>query len=271
MLTMTRRLLSWRFTRWAYALLGVILGLAAPVGGLLLRLMLDARIAEAPLADLRTNAFFYAYQLVGTCLVFGVFGFIAGAHIERVHLAAEFYHPLAEHDELTGLNNGRALRARYYQRAAESAARQREPLSLLLIDVDQLKEINNRFGHAAGSATLQHVAGALQSAKREGDFAARWGGDEFALLMEGADEASARRVGSVILDTLRSHSLSTDGHRLLVTVTIGLCTAMGEATFDAFFDAADQALYEGKMKGRNCLQSKVIKAVTTPLRWPRLL
>lgn len=267
MLTMTRRFLS---TRWASALLGMILGLGAPVGSLLLRLLLDARIAEAPLTDLRTNAFFYAYQLVGTCLVFSVVGFIAGTHIERVHLAEQFYHRLAEHDELTGLNNGRALRARY-QRVIERAARYREPLSLLLIDVDQLKEINDRFGHAAGSAALQHVAGALKSAKRQDDFAARWGGDEFALLMEGADEASARRVGNVMLDTLRSHSVSTGGHRFLVTVTIGLGTAMGEATFDALFDAADQALYEGKKKGRNRLQSKVIEVVTTPLRWPRLV
>src|SRR5438045_2457359 len=176
----------WWKSRWAYALAGAILGLGAPAGGFLLRLLFNERVARAPLADLRLNGYFYLYQLVGTCAVFSIVGFFAGRRTEHFQRSEQFYHQLSEHDELTGLFNSRAFRSRY-RRATERARRHGEPLSLLLIDVDHLKMINDRFGHAAGSQALRQVGRALQTAKREDDLAARWGGDEFAVVMEGAD------------------------------------------------------------------------------------
>lgn len=246
---MTQPSLSrWWKSRWAYALAGAILGVGAPAGGFALRLLFNEKAAQAPLSDLRLNAYFYLYQLIGTCLVFSIVGFLAGRRTDHLQRAEQFYHQIAEHDELTGLANARAFHGRY-GRAIARARRHEEPLSLLLIDVDQLKMINDRYGHAAGSEALQRVGRAVHSAKRQDDIAARWGGDEFALVMEGADEAAAIRVGNAILDALRSQPMPDDQQPL--TVTIGTATSRGEVSAEALFDAADQALYEGKTKGRN--------------------
>lgn len=249
---MTQRLLSlWWKSRWAYALAGGILGFGAPAAGFALRLLLNEKAAQAPLSDLLLNEYFYLYQLIGTCLVFSIVGFFAGRRTENLQRAEQFYRQLAEHDELTGLANARAFQGRYVRTVAR-ARRHGEPMSLLLIDVDQLKLINDRYGHAAGSEALRRTGRALQSAKREDDLAARWGGDEFALVMEGADETAAVRVANAILDALRSQRLPDDQQPL--TVTIGVATSRGEASAEALFDAADRALYEGKEKGRDRLK-----------------
>ena len=241
----------WWKSRWAYALAGAILGFAAPAAGFALRLLLNEKAAQDPLSDLRLNAYFYLYQLIGTCLVFSIVGYLAGRRTDHLQRAEQFYRQLSEHDELTGLANARAFHGRY-ARAVERTRRHGEPLSLLLMDVDQLKVINDRYGHAAGSEALRRAGRALQSAKREDDLAARWGGDEFALVMEGADESAAIRVGNAILDALRSQPMPDDQQPPL-TVTIGVATSRGEVSADALFDAADQGLYEGKTKGGNRL------------------
>src|SRR5712691_8869927 len=174
------RLYSFRFT---YSLIGILLGLGGPAGAFILRFVLFPAVRVAPVADLAANRFFYLYELIGTCTVFALAGFVAGAQAERLRRAESFYHTLSEHDALTGLYNTRAFRNRY-DRATERAMRSGQPLSMLLVDVDHLKTINDRYGHAAGNEVLIAVAEALRIAKRSDDSAARWGGDEFAILME---------------------------------------------------------------------------------------
>lgn len=246
-----RLLPRWRKSRWRYTVAGAVLGCGAPVGAFALRLLLNETAAQAPLSDLRLNAYFYLYQLLGTSIVFSIVGFFAGRRTDHLERAEQFYRQLAEHDELTGLANARAFHGRY-ARAIERTRRHGEPLSLLLMDVDQLKMINDRFGHAAGSEALRSAGRALQSAKREDDLAARWGGDEFALVMEGADEEAAVRVGNAILDALRAQPVP-DHQPPPLTVTIGVATSRGEISADALFNAADQGLYDGKKQGGNRL------------------
>jgi diguanylate cyclase (GGDEF)-like protein len=220
----------------------------APVGALLLRILLGA--APAP-QELRTNAFFYIYELVGSCVVFGVTGFVLGRRADVLRRMGDRYRELAEHDPLTGLVNARSFFARY-RRAVEHARRFREPLSLLVIDVDRLKEANDTFGHAFGSAVLLHVAQTVSRAKREDDMAARWGGDEFALLMPGAEAHSARARAEAIHDALRRAPLRYGDTAAPVSVTIGVATRTGELHPDEpdLFERADAALYEGKRVGR---------------------
>src|SRR6202022_4149449 len=146
--------------------------------------------------------------------------YVAGGRAERLRRAEAFYQTLSEHDPLTGLFNERAFRNRY-ERATERAVRTGQPLSLLLIDVDHLKKINDRFGHGAGNEALLHIANALRVAKRSDDAAARWGGDEFAILLEGGDASAARRVSNNVLARVRSAVLSVQSEELPVTVTIG--------------------------------------------------
>jgi diguanylate cyclase (GGDEF)-like protein len=241
-----------------YSVIGFCLGLGAPVGSFLLRLMFLPNVRAAPWAELRANAFFYGYELLATSLAFAIAGLFAGVRARRLRQGEAFYHELAEHDALTGLHNERAFRDRY-QRALERAVTARQPLSLILIDVDELKAINDEWGHPVGSEALMHVAGALVRNKRAADVAARWGGDEFAILLEGADLASATRVGNAILADLRSSALQVQNAEIVVTVTVGICTALRPNTGSDLFKAADRALLAGKANGRNTLETVTLQ------------
>jgi diguanylate cyclase (GGDEF)-like protein len=240
-----------RSLRATYLTIGVLLGIGAPVGAFITRLVVFAPVRNAPLDDLRANGFFYLYELIGSCTVFAIAGYIAGARAERLLRAEAFYQTLSEHDPLTGLFNERAFRNRY-ARSIDRAARTGQPLSLLLIDVDHLKKINDQHGHPAGNEALVHIANALRVAKRADDAAARWGGDEFAILLEGGDSSAAHRVANNVLARVRAASIYLDSGLLPVTVTIGACTATRVQTNVDLFAAADRALYDGKHGGRDC-------------------
>ena len=237
-------------TQLTYPLIGLALGAGAPVGALLIRMVALGAVREDPWPDLDAHAFFYLYQWIGTSLVFAVAGLVAGRRADRLQRGREYYHRLAEHDPLTGLYNARAL-TDSCRRAVDRAVRSGQPLSMMLIDVDRLKALNDAFGHAAGNDALVHVAESLQGCKRADDAAARWGGDEFAILLEGADAAVALRVAEAILAHLRTTPLRLTRKTVTVTATIGLCTAKPPSTPEALFAAADRALYEGKERGRD--------------------
>lgn len=241
-----------------YPLIGFALGTCAPLGALMIRMVAVGAIREEPWRDLVAHAFFYLYELIGTCLVFAVAGVVAGRRADRLWKAEEFYHRLSEHDSLTGLYNAGALTDRC-RRGVERAARSYEPLSMMLIDVDRLKALNDRFGHAAGNDALVHVAEALKSCKRADDAAARWGGDEFAILLEGADAIVAMRVAEAIVAHLRTKPLRLTRKSATVTVTIGVCTMTKPSTAEALFAAADRALYEGKEQGRDRISTVLLE------------
>jgi diguanylate cyclase (GGDEF)-like protein len=229
-----------------YSLLGALLGIGAPLGALLLRLGLGA---GDPLRELRQESFFYVYDFVGTALVFGAGGFFAGRRADRLRRGREHFRDLAEHDELTQLPNERSFQNRY-GRVVARARRFGEPLSLLMVDVDELKKINDRHGHAAGSAALAHIARVLGESKRTEDMAARWGGDEFVILMPGATAEAAGRLAQTILERLHSRPLLVNGRPLPVTVTIGIASGAPSSP-EELFETADRALYAGKAQGRN--------------------
>jgi diguanylate cyclase (GGDEF)-like protein len=234
---------------WTYAAFGMVLGVGAPAGALGLRALAGARLTT----ELRDNAFFYLYDLVGTCLVFAAVGFLAGRRADRLQSGRDSYRSLSELDSLTNLVNSRTFRL-HYERAMEHAARFREPLSLLLIDVDQLKALNDEFGHSFGSAALLRVGKILESSKRASDMAARWGGDEFALLMPGAGAQAARRQAETILEQLRDEPIRVDGRERVISATIGVATSTVGSGGD-LFEAADRALYAGKKAGRGQVRS----------------
>src|SRR5450830_1450397 len=137
--------------RILYTLVGIASGTGAPLGALLIRL---ATGAVSLAAEIRTHLFYYVYELIGSCLVFGIAGFIAGRRADRFAASEEEFRQLAIHDELTGLSNQRAFEQRY-RRAIGRSFRFREPLSLLLVDIDGLKAINDQWGHAVGSEALR--------------------------------------------------------------------------------------------------------------------
>jgi diguanylate cyclase (GGDEF)-like protein len=238
-----------RRSRWWYAAIGVLLGAGAPVGALILRVALWPEVLQAPIQELQAHGFFYLYSLIGTCVVLGSAGFVAGLRAERLREAKAFYHGLSEHDAITGLLNARAFDDRY-RRAVGRAGMSGQPLTILLLDVDHLKSINDRYGHEAGNRALVHVANTIRKCKRAGDDAARWGGDEFAILLESAGAEAAVRVAEAILFQLRETPMLLGDSNAEVRVTIGIASAVPRPSED-LFATADRALYEGKEGGRD--------------------
>ena len=153
---------------------------------------------------------------------------------------------LAETDALTGVPNRRAADQALEQGAAATGADER--LGLLMIDVDDFKEVNDRAGHAAGDRILRSTAQALLASKRPGDVVARWGGDEFAFLAPGADEDALATISQRILTSV--HDIRRPGGHQ--TVSIGLASGTGPQLSAAdLVERADAALYRAKQSGRD--------------------
>lgn len=172
----------------------------------------------------------------------------ARAKTEAVRLAAQ-HDELARHayaDDLTGLANRRAY-ATYLQGLRRRPAGC--PAAVVLVDVDLFKEVNDRFGHVVGDRVLGVVGDVLKRAVRGHDLAARIGGDEFVLVLDGVPADLAARRAEQVLESVRSFAWALLGEGLAVTLSIGL--AHGEASaVDLLVHRADRSLYAVKAAGR---------------------
>jgi diguanylate cyclase (GGDEF)-like protein len=154
----------------------------------------------------------------------------------------------ADLDHLTGLANRRRFRVALI-REVERWKRYGVPCALLLIDIDHLKEINDRFGHPAGDACIQHVANTLSVVSRDNDTASRLGGEEFALLLAGIDVERSAAAAERLRDVIATRRVEGVGQ---VTVSIGVSGCPVSATSDrSLYTASDGALYVAKNGGRN--------------------
>lgn len=154
------------------------------------------------------------------------------------------------HDQLTGLAN-RRLMAERCRREDSRVNRSGGTYSLLVIDADHFKSINDQYGHDAGDQILITLAGVLSKGLREGDLCARWGGEEFLILLGDAEEATALRVAERILQSVRQMRLRLDAAELGLTVSLGLSQhRLGESYVDTF-QRADRALLQAKQTGRD--------------------
>jgi len=159
---------------------------------------------------------------------------------------------MAHHDALTGLAN----RAAVVEKIEEAAARQRrwgDTFSVLLLDLDRFKQVNDTLGHPAGDALLRQVATRLKSLVRETDVLARLGGDEFAIIQAG--ETNQREAASALADRILDALVSPfdiDGNEVSIGTSIGIALAPEHATnHDNLLKIADLALYNAKSAGRN--------------------
>jgi len=202
----------------------------------------------------------------GRTLLLGVlgllFGFVAlptsylfARELRRRKMSELELRRLAHLDPLTGLEN-RGSFDRMLQKACAMSARTGSPLSLLFLDVDKFKVYNDTYGHQAGDRVLQRVtAAAGHELRRLTDHFARFGGEEFIAILEGADEAQALATAErvrVAIEGLRiPHAGSPTGH---VTVSIGVASVRGGIAPDILVRMADEALYDAKAGGRNCVK-----------------
>ena len=152
-------------------------------------------------------------------------------------------------------------------REVTRASRTDHPGSLLLIDLDGFKQVNDTFGHAAGDELLVRISEALRSCLRESDVLGRMGGDEFALILPDSDAAGGRFVARKLLDTVRAHGSVTRGdQRIDVTASIGITSLRTAPEVDAaqLLIEADVAMYRAKDAGRDRIA--VFDARATPVR-----
>jgi diguanylate cyclase (GGDEF)-like protein len=158
---------------------------------------------------------------------------------------------LAETDELTGLFNTRGF-AIAANRLFGQAQRYGRAASVLMIDADNLKAINDTHGHEAGNRLLRQLANAIQAELRATDVPARYGGDEFIVLLPETPGKGADDVGERIRAAIDSRPLSINGVNVKCTVSVGFaCFPEDGRTLDALAARADRALYQAKQEGRN--------------------
>lgn len=222
--------------QWAYLLAGVALAMGAPAGLLVLRAFAEGVFPslgwiEFELQDL---ALTYTYLTFTTAAVFGFAGAVLGRKEDRLR-------ELINTDELTGIAN----RRHFDQRLSEEVSRARRygsPLSVLVVDVDRLKQINDTEGHEAGDRALRAVAEALERSTRVSDLSARVGGDEFAMLAPSTLASDAVDLAERVRARLACTPYS---------ISIGVAELNG-GDAESLVARADRALYAAKDAGRGC-------------------
>lgn len=237
--------------RFTYALAAGALSSGAPAG--LLGVRLARRRADVSVRRVRKeiagDRAAYIYVGGATAVIFALFGYILGRHADEL---AE----LSETDPLTNLLNPRGFAARLHVEI-KRARRYREPLSLLFIDLDGLKAINDRHGHRAGSDALREVASVIRTELRETDTGARWGGDEFTILAPRTETDKAVSFAERIRVRIAEHPADWP-----MTVSIGIATLDhgedGPADAHGLLRDADRAMYEAKRRGKNTVMAGTI-------------
>ncbi len=176
--------------------------------------------------------------------------YLTGRMALRLTLTHERLRQLAHTDELTGLINRRS----FFESAEEILGQKRsrgETLSLLVIDADYFKQLNDTYGHATGDAALQFITDQLLACVRKTDLVCRLGGEEFAVLVQEMNEEQAGRLAARILDAIARRPMFWDDKIIEMSVSCGVADTGVGYDMTALFKAADDALYAAKHGGRN--------------------
>jgi diguanylate cyclase (GGDEF)-like protein len=175
--------------------------------------------------------------------------------IENARLFAKV-EEMAVRDTLTGLYN-----RRYFQQILDyelnRAKRYQQPLSIIFIDLDHFKEVNDKFGHSMGDIFLKQISQKLSGMFRTTDLVARYAGDEFVAILPATLQEGAMILAHRIQETLGDYQIMVRGTTLQVSVSIGVDTYEGNEGIGGitFIDRADKAMYEAKAHGRNCVRN----------------
>ncbi len=158
---------------------------------------------------------------------------------------------MTETDSVTGLLNRRAFGA-ILEKEVQQFVRHSRPFAIMMIDADGLKEVNDRMGHDAGDMLIMLVADVIQTSIRASDSSARYGGDEYAVLLSDTESGETHVIGERIRSGVANSSFDVRGQRVSSTVSIGIASCPDDAmVLDELWEKADSALYASKEHGRN--------------------
>jgi diguanylate cyclase (GGDEF)-like protein len=186
------------------------------------------------------------YLRVGNCL----YRYLAGGNIEAEY--HEEIYRLTILDGLTQIHNQRYLNE-FLEREVIRSQRHSRPLSVLMLDIDRFKSINDTFGHLCGDFVLRELADLIRSNVRKEDLFARSGGEEFVLVLVETTQEGAVEVAERLRDAIANHQFRFESNPLNLTVSIGVSNTVGDMaiTPTALVKAADDNLYKAKRAGRN--------------------
>jgi diguanylate cyclase (GGDEF)-like protein len=242
---------SYNISKNIYIWFGLLWGLPIPLvtGFLETHIYSSAGIEKQFLEVLASpiQLFFLAHPPV-FAIIFGILGTIRFEKDKELAKTIGQLRDMTIHDTLTGLKNRRYFAHIFHDECARSQ-RNNEPMSLLFIDIDHFKQVNDQHGHHIGDEVLIHLGSYLMRNCRPYDTAVRWGGEEFLLLLSSVNEQSAAQFA----DRLRKGvevELSSK-FNFPITVSIGLAQYQQDDTLEMITDRADQALYHAKATGRN--------------------
>jgi diguanylate cyclase (GGDEF)-like protein len=237
-----------------YPAVGFFLGLGSPIGAFAMRYWLANPVLKELWIrnELRYNFLFYAYMGIGTITSFIAFGYALGlrSEVQRVRnrvLSARIdeLHLKSVTDSLTGAYTHGYLHE-ILELEIQKSLTMKSPLSVLIIDIDDFKKINDSHGHLFGDRVIKETAETITTNIRAEDILGRYGGDEFLVIMPTADKDTARQVAERIC-----RSIAQNGY--LATVSIGATTFTGHDIVDVktLIEQADTNLYQAKHEGKN--------------------
>ena len=193
----------------------------------------------------------FGSHLVAKLFPFWLVAYLTTSLATDIQAAKNKIRMLSESDELTGLINMRAFKIMFGRHVIQAKRYQRE-FSLLMIDSDNLKMVNDHYGHPAGDALIRHIAEVITSSLRGSDIAARYGGDEFIILLVNTGKAQAMTVAERIRTQLLAQPLKIDHQQIQNTASIGIaCFPLNGDDPQQLIKKADEAMYLSKINGKN--------------------
>lgn len=190
-------------------------------------------------------------QLMVMFTPFLLVGYLTTMLAADVQYGRKMLEVLAETDDLTGAQNRRSLSSTL-QRELERSIQLGKPFSLMQIDADNLKSINDSFGHEAGDKLLKSLCNIVEETSRDSDTLARTGGDEFVMILPGIDGEHAAAIGERIRKAVTNSAFDVKGNQISTTVSIGIASyPLDSDNMEELLSMADQAMYLSKQAGRN--------------------
>ncbi len=221
------------------------------IGGLVFALM---GLKVLPVNFLTSNAMSIGIAFESIFLAMALADRFKYLEIEKKNLEAAQTHfrELSLTDSLTGLRNRRYLMIEL-AKAMKEARQNGEPLSLIMLDIDDFKVINDRFGHGVGDDMLVSLSHSIRTCTRETDSACLYGGDELVIFMPKVAKQDALRIAERIRTHFETESLRViNGKSLGATISLGIAELEGEDNIDTLLSRADAAMYKAKSRGKNC-------------------